>query len=158
MDIIDADFKDLQRKRPGRGRSPEMAQLIDVVQGLRLGDAKGLVAERGEKLTTLRSRLVIASKVTGVKLRTVADGKRVLFTRRGRGASKAGAIARRDAIQAKALQLAKKGQTISAEDVVGALATDGNPLDVARPATAVGAVLRKMDQFKRVGKNRFTRA
>ena len=157
MEIVDADIRDLQRKRPRRSRSPQMAQLIEVVQALRSGDAKALVAERGEKVTTLRSRLGVASRVTGVKLRTVTDGKRVLFTRSGRASSKAGAIARRDAIQAKALQLAKKGQSVSAEDVVGALAADGNPLDVARPATAVGAVLRRMDEFKRVGQNRFQR-
>ena len=69
-----------------------------------------------------------------------------------------GAIARRDAIRSKALQLGKSGKaTITADQVVKALADAGNPLDVARPATAVGAVLRRMSEFKRSGKSRFKR-
>lgn len=158
--IVDAHVRELHAAtRRVRARSPEMQEMIQAVEALKAGQAKALVPEKGEKLTRLRARLSYAAKAAGVKLRVVVAGDRVLFAlRRGRGAgqSRAGADARRQAVREAALKLAKSGKkAIGVEDVLTAMTKAGTAPAVSRPTTMVGAVLRNMSVFKRVGKNKF---
>ena len=72
------------------------------------------------------------------------------------GRDPSAAAERREAVQGKALELAGSGQgEITADDVVEALGQDGLNLNVSRPATMVGAALRAMKEFERVGRNIF---
>ncbi len=157
--IVDADIRHFKRAaRSKRARTPEMQQLIKAVEELGSGKAKALIPERGETVARLRSRLAIASRAAGVKLKVAVQDDRVLFARkRGTAAAgKAGAAGRKQAIQQKALHMAKGGRrTISAADVLASLKADGASFGMARPATMVGAVLRSMKEFERTGRNSF---
>ena len=160
LKIVDADIKVLRNTaRKGRARSPEILQLVGVLEALKYGQAKALVPEGKETTATLRVRLSTASKAAGVKVRTaIIDGKVVfaLKARRGAGRNKGEAANRKKLIQDAAVKLAKGGRkAVSVEDILAAIKKAGAELNVARPATAVGAVLRRMPSFKRVGKNKF---
>jgi hypothetical protein len=157
--IVDADINRLRTaSRSGRSRSQETLRLMRAIDDLRPGRAKALLPEQGESMARLRSRLNYAARASGHKLRVVTDQDRVLFALRGGAVSRprAGGAERREAVQKKALALAKGGRgPITAESVLKAMAADGVKFDVARPATMVGAVLRAMPEFERTGKNQF---
>ena len=68
---------------------------------------------------------------------------------------RAQAEARRQLVRNIALQMARRRKAITADDVVKALAAGGTPVTGARPATAVGGILRRMPEFSRVGRDEF---
>jgi hypothetical protein len=51
--------------------------------------------------------------------------------------------------------MARRRKAITADDVVKALAAGGTPVTGARPATAVGGILRRVPEFSRVGRDEF---
>ncbi len=161
LNIVTADISALRKAAyMGRARSQEMIDLISAIQSLKQNQAKALVREPNETMGTLRSRLGYAARAADVKLRTVSDENRLMFglKRTGGGTvqQREGAVERRAAVRECALNLAQSGQSVvSADDVLQALSDDGVTFDVARPATMVGAVLRSMSEFDRVGKNEF---
>jgi len=146
-------------RRTERVRSPEVRQLIEAIGDLKPGLAKAVVVERGESAKMLRSRISYAARTAGAKVRIVDDGERLMFSLRGGGRSgasvgKQNAAARKAAVRQHALAIGRRRKEIAAEDVVESL--DSATLDgVRRPGTMVGAVLRSMDEFERVGHNRF---
>ena len=157
--IVDADIRELRKSaRRGRSRSPEVLQLIQAVQALKPGQAKALVSEGDVTVKSLRTRLGYAARAAGVKLRVVVAEDRVLFAlRRGAGGARAkGISARRQAVLDAASKLVKSGKkTTTAEEVLAALKKSGATPEVARPLTMIGAVLRRSQSWKRVGKNKF---
>ena len=158
MRITNADPK-LLRSAPNRqrSRSPGMLRLIKVLEELRPGQAKALVPEGDETVARLSIRLTTARRVAGVRLRVVKLPDRVLFVLRSRTSPvrRAQAAERKGLVKKVALQLAGRRKTITAADVVKALAAAGTPVRSARPATAVGAIMRRMSEFSRVGRNEF---
>ncbi|MEX2379044.1 MAG: hypothetical protein WD848_13570 [Dehalococcoidia bacterium] len=161
MEIIDANINDLRKSsQNGRTRSPETIKMMEAIESLASGKAKAIIPEGDESIRRLRVRLGYAARAVGVKLRTVSDDKRVMFTLRGGATSaavKPGGAERRELVRSKALQMARAGKTVlTADDVLKALQADGAVLDAARPTTAVGAVLRSMPEFGRAGKNTFS--
>ena len=161
MKIVDANISELKTAPRGRRqRSPEMQELIDAISSLKPGQAKAVVPEGSESVKSLRTRVSYAARAAGKKLRIVADDDKVMFTIRG-GAragstSRAGAAERKAAVQKKALEMGRRRKTaLSAQDVIDALQAEGVELDVARPGTMVGAVLRSMPEFERTGHNQF---
>jgi hypothetical protein len=161
MKVVEARISEMKRKRFGRKRSPEMQQLIDVIAALKPGQAKALVPEGKETVKNLHQRILNAARIAGKKVRIVAEAQRVLFALRSAGRSgstpsRSRAAARKSKVQAKVLELGKRGKSdISAQDVIDALTADGQDLGVARPGTMVGAVLRSMPEFQRIGPNKF---
>lgn len=161
MRIVDANIADLKTAPRGRRqRSPETQKLIEAIVNLKSGQAKAVVPEGNETVKGLRTRVGYAARAADRKLRIVADENRVMFSLRGGGragsSSRAGAAERKAVVQRKALELGRGRRTaISAQDVIDALAADGVELDVARPGTMVGAVLRSMPEFERTGHNEF---
>ncbi len=160
LKIVDADIKSLRKTALiGRARSPEILQLIGVLEAMKSGQAKALAPEGNESTTMLRVRLSTAAKGAGVKLRTAIINDRVVFAlkaRQGAGRNKGEAAKRKKLIQDAGVKLAKGGKkAVSAEDILAAIKKAGFELNVARPGTAVGAVLRRMSTFRRVGKNKF---
>jgi hypothetical protein len=162
MKIVDANISDLKTAPRGRRqRSPETQKLIEAISGLKAGQAKAVVPEGSETIKSLRTRVGYAARAADRKLRIVADDSRVMFSLRGgsrTGAtSRAGAAERKAAVQKKALEMGRRRKSaLSAQDVIDALRTEGVELDVARPGTMVGAVLRSMPEFERTGHNEFT--
>ena len=162
MKIVDANIADLKTAPRGRRqRSPETQKLIEAISSLKAGQAKAVVPEGNETVKGLRTRVGYAARAADRKLRIVADENRVMFTLRGgsrSGAtSRAGAAERKAVVQKKALEIGRRRKTaLSAQDVIDALNAEGVVLDVARPGTMVGAVLRSMPEFERTGQNEFT--
>lgn len=160
MTIVDADIDNLRKAaRTGRVRSTETLELVQAIETLEPGKAKALIPDEGETVGRLRSKLSYAARSADTKIRIVTDENRVMFALRSGaagGKTRGGATARRDTVQEKALELARGGKrSITAEDVLDALDKEGVTFDVARPATMVGAVLRAMPEFERVGRNEF---
>ena len=158
--IVDADIRALRNAtRAGRVRSPETKQLIAAIESLAPGTAKAILLDPGETIPRVRARLTYAARIAGRRLRIATDGDRVVFALRGDGQSpgdRVGAAQRREAVLAKALELARAGRSeLTAEDVLSAFEADGVTFDVARPATMVGAVLRAAAEFERTGRNVF---
>lgn len=156
--IVDADPKVLRSApRRQRSRSPEVLRLIKLLDELPPGQAKALVPEGDETVARLSVRLTTARKVSGVKLRVIKQPDRILFALKVRTGAliRAQAAERRQLVTDIALQLARRRKTITAEGVVKALDAAGTPVTGARPATAVGAILRRMTEFSRIAKNEF---
>ena len=159
MKILDADIRELRRASGGgRVRSPETQQLIAAIESLGAGRAKAVIPEDGETVARLRSRLSYAARIADAKLKIVALDNRLLFALRpGSSAKKTivGKTERRAAVREAALKLGQSGRLqVKAEDILRVLG-EGAFAGVARPATVVGAVLRAMPEFERVGKNEF---
>ena len=156
--IIDVEYSKLRRVgRAGRARSKDTLELIAAIESLTAGKAKALVVDRGESAAKLRAKLSNAARLAGVKLRIVIEENKVMFglRRGGSAGAKAGAAARKQAVRQKAVQLGKGRKSITADDVLKALASDGFDLKMSRPATMVGAVLRNMAEFEHTDKNTF---
>jgi len=136
-----------------------MKRLIKAIEDLMPGEAKAILLDPGETVPKIRARLMYAARVAGRRLRVATDGGRVLFALRLGGRApggRAGAVPRREAVLAKALELGRSGRTeLTAADVLSALAADGITFDVGRPATMVGAILRSAPGFERTGRNIF---
>ena len=160
MKIVDADIKQLgSSSRSGRTRSAMTNMLIKSVEDLRPGVAKAVELETGETIQKIRARLTYSARVTGRKLSVATDGSRVLFALKDRqdsGRKRIDAMHRRDAVRAKALELVSSQKEIKVEDILSALGADTvSSLDVSRPSTMIGAVLRSMPEFERTGQNAF---
>ena len=161
MKIVEASLSDMKSiPRGRRQRSPETQKLIDTIAGLKPGQVRALVPEGNETVKRLRPRISYAARVAGRKVRIAADEERVMFTlrsgSRSGSTSRAGASSRKAKVQAKALELGKRRKSgIAAQDVIDALNKEGASLGVARPGTMVGAVLRSMPEFERIGSNQF---
>jgi hypothetical protein len=160
LKIVDANIADLaSAKRGRRSRSPETERLVEAVSGLTPRTAKAVIPEGSETLPRLRARLNYAARAAGKKVRIVTGENRLMFAlRAGRtpSASREGAAERKAAVQARAIELGRRRKTdISAQDVIDALESAGVNLDVARPGTMIGAVLRSMPEFTRTGHNKF---
>ena len=159
--IVEADLNDmLGKRRAGRIRSPEMQAMLDSISRLRPGKARAILPDEGETIPAMRSRLAYAARVAGVKLRIATTHDRIMFTLRRdppvRSVSRENATARRDSVQRAALRVGRSRKTpFTAENLLGAMARNGVKFDMPRPATMVGAILRSMPAFERVGKNRF---
>lgn len=162
MKIVEASLSDMKRTPRGRRqRSPETQTLIDTISELKPGQVRAVVPEGNETIKRLRPRISYAARVAGRKVRIAADDEKVMFTlrsgaRTGGSSSRAGAAARKNRVQEKALELGKRRKTnITAQDIIESLQSEGVNLDVARPGTMVGAVLRSMPEFERIGSNEF---
>jgi hypothetical protein len=159
LNIVDADMRNLvNASRSGRSRSPETVQLIEAIRELRPGKAKAIIPSDNETIARLQARLRAAARADNARLRIVTDGERILFALRDRsdGDPRGGVTQRREAVQRKALEMARSGRrSFSAEDLLDELESEGVPFHAARPATAAGAILRSMPEFKRSGRNRF---
>ena len=159
--IVDANLNDiLSTRRAGRARSPETQMLLDSISALRPGQAKAVVPERGESIPAVRSRIAYAARIANVKLRIVTGSDRLMFALRQGAASNTAnredAAARRESVQKAALKMGRSRKTrLTAENILDGLRKNGIEFDMARPGTMVGAVLRSMPQFERVGKNQF---
>lgn len=158
--FIKTDIEEFRAaRRTERVRSPEVRELLKTISELKPGQAKAVVPESGESRKTLRSRISYAARTAGTKVRIVDDGDKLMFglksgSRAVTGGSRQGAQARKQAVREQALSIGRRRNEIAAEDVVEAL--DPSTLEgVRRPGTMVGAVLRSMDEFQRVGHNRF---
>jgi hypothetical protein len=159
--IVDADLNYiLKARRAGRARSPETQMMLDSISELRPGQAKAIVLENRETIPAVRSRLAYAARVAGVKLRVATNRDRIMFAlRRGgpaSGADREGAAARRESVQQAALGMGGSRKTpLSAENVLAVLSKNGIVFEMSRPGTMVGAILRSMPEFERVGRNQF---
>ena len=160
IQFVSVDINEFRAaRRTERVRSPEVRELVQAIGQLKPGQAKAVVIERGESAKTLRSRISYAARAAGVRIRIVVDNDRLMFSLRsaGRVADASGrqdASARKEAVRSKALAIGRRRKEISADDVAASL--DPVTLSgVRRPGTMVGAVLRSMDEFERVGHNRF---
>lgn len=161
MKIIDADLNNiLNTRRAGRARSPEMKAILDSISQLRPGKAMAIVLEDRESVPAMRSRLTYAARVAGVKLRIATSNDRIMFALRrsgpAGGVNREGAVARRETVQRAALRIGRSRKTpFTAENVLAVLSKNGVAFEMSRPGTMVGAVLRSMPEFERVGKNQF---
>jgi hypothetical protein len=85
VNIIDADLSTLRKAaKRGRVRSAETQQLIDIIDGLEIGDAKAIVLGRSEKAEKIRARVAYAAKIVGKSLQIAIHEDRVLFALKGR--------------------------------------------------------------------------
>ena len=160
MKIVEADIKQLaSSSRSGRTRSAMTNMLIQSVEDLRPGVAKAVELETGETIQKIRARLIYAARVARRKLRVATDGNRVLFALKDKQnlrRERIDAMHRRDAVRAKVLELVSSHKEIKAEDILSALGADTvSSLDVSRPSTMIGAVLRSMPELERIGQNVF---
>lgn len=160
MKIVDADIKQLaSSRRSGRTRSAMTNKLIESVEDLQPGAAKAVELEAGETVQKIRARLTYSARVAGRKLSIAVDGNRVLFALKNRQKSvleSSDAMHRRNAVRAKALELISSHNEIKAGDILSALGADTvSSLDVSRPSTMIGAVLRSMPELERIGRNVF---
>ena len=159
--IVDADMKSLRKAAARtRQRSPDTLQLIAAIESFEPGRAKQVQLETGETAQKVRAKLNYAATIADRRVSVVTGEDGVLFALRGGGpteSSREGAANRREAVRRQALELAEGDADVKAEQVVAGLADEGVTLDVSRPATAVGAVLRATGEFVRTGRNAFRR-
>ncbi len=174
IEIVEVDIQEMRRAALiGRAKSPAMKELYRSIFSLKPGEARAAVADDGEDLIQLRNMINLCATRTGIDLQIVIDrvAGRVLYTPKPTDQSghtiidstssrrtpedKAAQEGRRDIIRAAALHLGRQNPEISAREVVDYLAVTKDALNIARPTTAVAAVMRNMDEFKRIDRSRF---
>ncbi len=177
IEIVEVDLAEMRRTALlSRAKSPQVRMLYEAMFSLQPGEAKAVIVEPGEDISQLRNLLALCATRANIDLQIVSDRvmDRVLFTLNPNqpdateslpmrpvtpmrtAEDQAAMIDRRERIRAAALAYGKDHPQISAQEVVDYLRDIGDPLDLPRPTTAVSAVMRKMDEFERVGQSRFS--
>ena len=177
IEVVEVDPAEMRRTSLlNRAKSPVVRAIYEEMFALQPGQAKAAVAEAGEDLSQIRNMIALCASRAQMDLQIVIDrvGGRVLFTP---NPNQSGGVTptappriplsrtpeeqaamhdRRERIREAALAIGAERPQISAQEVVDYLRDNGDPLEVARPTTAVSAVMRNMVQFERVGQSRFS--
>ena len=179
IEIVEVDLNEMRRTALiTRAKSPVVRRVYQAMFALKPGQALAAIAEPGEELSQIRNMIAQCATRANFDLQIVVDrvGGRVLFTPKpgqSSGASpssgssstpsttrtpeeQAAQIDRRERIREAALALGRERPMISAQEVVDYLRDSGNELDLPRPTTAVGAVIRNMPEFEHVDRSRFS--
>ena len=172
FEIVEVDLDEMRRASlMNRAKNDSVRAMYQALFNLKRGAAKAIIAEPGEDLGKIRTALQHCANRTGLDVRIVLDrmAGRVLFTL-GEGQSEtsnssvkstrtaedvAEAASRRDSIRDAALDLGSTKSLVSAQEVVDHLTQRGLVGNLARPATAVSAVMRNMAEFERIGQSQF---
>lgn len=172
IEIVEVDPNEMKRASlMNRAKNDNVRAMYQALFELKPGQAKAIVAEPGDDLGRIRTALQHCAARSGHGLRIVLDrmAGRVLFTlaeadsRPSRSVSTssrthqdaAEAARRRQLIRDAALDLIGKNPVLNAQDVVDVLMARGAVGGMARPGTAVSAVMRNMPEFERIGKSQF---
>ena len=175
IEIVEVDLAEMQRTALiNRAKSPQVRAIYEAMFSLQPGEAKAVIAEPGEELSQIRNLVTQCASRANLDLQVVVDrvAGRVLFTQKpsqsGQEKSlvpaksarspeeQAALIQRRERIREAALTLGKERPQISAQEVVDYLRDSGDAIDMARPTTAVSAVMRNMPEFEHIDRSRFT--
>ena len=179
IELVEVDLAEMQRTALlNRAKSPAVRALYEAMFSMESGQAKAAVAEAGEDLSQIRNLVAQCATRAQIDMQIVIDrvGGRVLFTPNPQQSAAGGTssapvprvsvsrtpeeqaamVDRRDTIRQAALALGAERPQISAQEVVDYMRDSGEVLDLARPTTAVSAVMRNMTQFERVGQSRFS--
>lgn len=175
IEIVEVDLAEMQRTALiNRAKSPQVRAIYDAMFSLQPGEAKAVIADPGEELSQIRNLVTQCASRANLDLQIIVDrvAGRVLFTQKpnqsGQGKSpvpaksarspeeQAALIQRRERIREAALTLGQERPQISAQEVVDYLRDSGDAIDMARPTTAVSAVMRNMPEFEHIDRSRFT--
>ena len=85
LKLVDIDISELKSvARRGRARSEETTQLVEAIDGLKSGAAKGIVIANLAEAKKVRARLLYAARIAGKRLQIAEKDSRVLFAVAGR--------------------------------------------------------------------------
>ena len=120
--------------------------LFDLISG---GDSARIRKEANRQLREINEEIVVLKRDASL----IKD----LVNRYGGTADGMTSQGRSEMIRTTALALARGGMDVlTPQNVLDYLRmTDGVTFDVQRPGSVVGSVLNNMDEFERLGKNRF---
>ena len=155
LQLIDVDITELHMQRSLRRTDAITQQLMSTISELEINQAKALIPDGGETLQQLRSKLRNASKIIGIKIRSViTDDERLVFAlAKEETSGKANRIdmtARKDQFRNRAIELGQEEGSITAERILEVLADEDVTFDnVSRPSTMAAALLRHMPEFER---------
>lgn len=175
IEIVEVDLAEMQRTALiNRAKSPQVRALYEAMFSLQPGEAKAAIADPGEELSQIRNLVAQCASRANLNLQIIVDrvAGRVLFTQKpgqsnrkqssataqpARSAEEQAAlIQRRERIREAALELGQDRPQISAQEVVDFMRDSDDAIDMARPTTAVSAVMRNMPEFERVDRSRFS--
>ena len=175
IEIVEVDLAEMQRTALiNRAKSPQVRAVYEAMFSLQPGEAKAVIAEAGEELSQIRNLVTQCATRANLDLQIVVDrvAGRVLFTQKPTQAGQkqtpapakstpspeeqAALVQRRERIREVALALGRERPQISAQEVVDFLRDSGDAIKMARPTTAVSAVMRNMPEFERIDRSRFT--
>ena len=84
MKIIDLDIREMeQARRGGRSRSPGTLELIEAIDTLTSGRARGVPITADQPEKSLRSRLAYVARIAGKRLSIASDREKVMFALSG---------------------------------------------------------------------------